>query len=189
MPNSKSVKPPGTSFSASQAFDFGDFIAGEWTYRDSRQLALVMSVQEFLGWDIRRFDAWLFGQDHWKNYPRVRQRMMEMRGRLSAAVLGSGASQIKSQRDIKYFFREIRALSIRLDNLPDTLRQDMLAVVGYKAAPASSKLDAKSIARIQRMYKEMVLSGQKYGAQTVLAKQYGLSLATIRKLLQDNTTV
>lgn len=184
MPSPKPVKWPSASLSVSAAFDFGCLVDGVWTYRDPQQYALVSAVQAALAWDIQSFDAWLFGSDHWKSYPRVRQRMIDIRGQLTVAWLAPTATEEQRELDIKSYFRAMRQVSAQLNNLPTPLRQSMLAVVDYKAEPTSTKLDAKHITRIQRLYQEMVQSGRKYGAQTQLARQYGVSLATIRKVLE-----
>jgi hypothetical protein len=178
------MKLSTASILASAAFDFGCLVDGVWMYRDPQEYALVLHVQTVLAWDIQSFDAWLFGASHWGGYPRVRQRLIEARRQLSAAWLTPTSSGKQRALDIKNYFRTTRKLSIRLHNLPNDVSDNMLAVAAYKTDAANIKMDVKQIARIQRLYAEMVQSGQKYGAQTKLAKQYGISLATLRKVLQ-----
>lgn len=183
MPHPKTPKMPDAAMLASHAFDFGGLVDGVWCYREPQQQALVCAVQTTLAWDIQQFDAWLFGASHWRSYPRVRQRLIEIRRQLSTVWLAPATDESQRTVEIKKYFRATRQLSLRLENLPQNLRQSMLAVADVRPAPASTKLNAQHAARIHRLYREMVQSGQKYGALTKLARQYGVSLATIRKAI------
>lgn len=186
MSQSLATRSPSVVELESVAFDFYYVSHGVWIYRDAVQLTVAAAVHATLAWDIQGFDAWLFGTDHWSGYPRVRQRLIEARRQLNRAWLDSTPLESQRALDIKRYFHTTRQLSVRLSNLPENLRQSMLSVLDYKATPASSKLDDRQLARIRRLYQEMIQSGQKYGAQTKLAKQYGVSLATIRKALLNS---
>jgi hypothetical protein len=56
-------------------------------------------------------------------------------------------------------------------------------VPSLKTHHSSSKLSAVEIARLQRQWAHLLSTGQKYGALTLLAKQYGVSSATIKKVV------
>ena len=168
--------------------DFGLLVDGVWTYRDPGQIHIVRAVHEVLRWDITALDAWLFGSQHWRNYPRVRQRLMSLRERLTPAFATEAENTNAVTLGITEYFRETRRLALRLDNVPDPLRQSMLAVGKIRKPKTASKLDAKRVSRIQQAYRTLVQSGQKYGAQTTLARQYGVSVALIRKMLLSAQT-
>jgi hypothetical protein len=161
--------------------DFGHWVDGVWTYRDPGQIRIVRAVHEVLKWDITALDAWLFGSEHWRNYPRVRQRLMSLRARLTHAFESEAGDPNALALGITECFRETRRLALRMDNLPDSLRQSMVAVGKIRKPKMASKLDSNRVSRIQQAYRTLVQSGQKYGAQTTLARQYGVSVSFIRK--------
>jgi hypothetical protein len=166
------------------ALDFGCVVEGIWTYRDPAQQLVARAVQEVLEWDLRVFDAWLFGRDHWRNFPRIRQRLISLREQLSHACHAHGHSSTRARQGIHDYFRETRRLALQSKNLPEALRAALVSVVRCKETRTSTRLDAKSRMRIRRMYQELVESGQKYGAQTRLARQYGVSRTTIQKVVK-----
>lgn len=163
--------------------DLGILVDGVWTYRDTIQIRIARAVQEVLKWDITELDAWLFGRQYWRNYPRVRQRLIFWRERLTHAFESDAQSANALTERICEYFRESRRLALRLDNLPHSLRLSMVAVGKLKKSKTASKLDASRTVRVQKAYRNLVESGQKYGAQTALARQYGVSVALIRKML------
>lgn len=144
--------------------DLGILADGVLTYRDTGQIHIVRAVQEVLKWDITELDAWLFGREHWRNYPRVRQRLICWRERLTHAFESDTGNADALILGIAEYFRETRRVALRLDNLPDSLR-------------------------IQQAYRNLVQSGQKYGAQTTLARQYGVPVTLIRKMLLSVQTL
>jgi hypothetical protein len=169
----------------SEVTDFGALIDGGWIYKDPEQSGVARGVDKILHWDLAAFDAWLFGQAHWRSFPKVRQQLIGLREQLTFSFrthLDNDAALLQAVQD---YFLETRRLAQRLDNLPTALRSAMLALLPTQAQPKRGKLDGRSTKRIQRLYQQMVESGQKYGAQTKLARQYGVSLTTLRKILQS----
>lgn len=165
--------------------DFGSLVDGVWTYKDPEQVRIVLAVKDVLKWDITPLDTWLFGREHWRNYPRVRQHLIGLRERLTRAVQSETNDSGALSEGISEYFRETRRLALRMDNLPDSLRQTMMAVGPIKKPKIASKLDSNRVIRIQQAYRNLVQSGQKYGAQTTLARQHGVSVAVVRKILQS----
>ena len=168
----------------SQATDFGALIKGVWTYKDPEQAGIARVVYKLLRWDLSVFDAWLYGQAHWRSFPKVRQQLIGQRAQLTFIFRTHVDSDALLLQAVQDYFLETRRLAQRLDNMPENLRQSMADVELSKPRPQGGKLDGRSTKRIQRLYQQMVDSGQKYGAQTKLARQYGVSLTTLRKILQ-----
>ena len=168
--------------------DFGRLVDGVWTYRDPEQIHLVLAVKDVLQWDITPLDTWLFGHEHWRNYPRVRQQLMDRRDRLTRAYQAEAQDAGGLAERIPEHFREIRRMALRMENLPDSLRQTMVAVGHIKKPKATSKMESDRALRIQQAYRNLVQSGQRYGAQTTLARQHGVSVAVIRKIVLSRQT-
>jgi hypothetical protein len=169
----------------SQATDFGALIDGVWTYKDSEQAGIAHAVYKSLHWDLSAFDTWLFGQAHWRSFPKVRQQLIGLREQLTFSFRAHLDNDTALLQAVQDYFLETRRLAQRLDNLPAALRSAMRGLLPTQAQPKRGKLDSRSTKRIQRLYQQMVESGQKYGAQTKLARQYGVSLTTLRKILQS----
>jgi len=147
------------------------------------QHALCETLTRILGCDWGQFDAWLYGNTHWRNFPRVRQRLMGLREQLTRVVQADMQPPPLWEHRVKDQVRKMFQLAMPLDNVPDALRKSMAQATPSTVSRRRGKLEPASIARIQRLYRQMVHSGQKYGAQTKLAQQYGVSVTTIRKLL------
>lgn len=161
--------------------DFGALVNGVWIYKDPAQSRLAQLTREVLGWDLVSFDTWLYGAEHWRSYPKVRQKLMGLREQLTHAVLAHEDSEKKQYQGIEDYFRDTRRLALKLNNLPISLRLAMPAVGRTRTRRVSS--DAR-VKRIQQEYEERVKSGQKYGAQSELAQKYGLPLHTVRRSLK-----
>jgi hypothetical protein len=168
----------------SQANDFGSSINGVWTYKDPEQSAIARIVDLYLRWDLAALDAWLYGQTHWRGFPKVRQQLTGLREQLTFTFRTHRDNEDLLHKAVLDYFLETRRLALRLDNLPSALRSSMQDGLPNQTQPPRGKLDGRSTKRIQRLYQQMVESGQKYGAQTKLARQYGVSLTTLRKILQ-----
>ena len=164
--------------------DFGSHVEGLWVYKDTTQIRITQYVMDVLAWDLVAFDAWLYGPQHWRGYPKVRQHMMGLREQLTFALATPADDERRQTEDIKDYFRSTRRLAMRMKNLPDALRLALSTVDPGKLRRAALALQSKSHQRIQQEYETMVLSGQKYGAQTELARKYGLPLHTLRKTLK-----
>jgi hypothetical protein len=169
----------------SQATDFGALIDGVWTYKDPEQAGIARAVYKLLHWDLSVFDAWLYGKAHWRSFPKVRQQLIGQRAQLTFIFRTHVDSDAMLLQAVQDYVLETRRLVQRLDNMPENLRQSMAGVELSKPRAQGGKLDGRSTKRIQRLYQQMVDSGQKYGAQTKLARQYGVSLTTVRKILQS----
>ena len=61
----------------------------------------------------------------------------------------------------------------------------MVAVSRDKTKRVASSTQEKRLIRIQQEYEDRVKSGQKYGAQSELARKYGLPLHTVRRSLKS----
>ncbi len=164
--------------------DLGAVVNGVWTYKDPDQTRIAGIVRDAIQWDLTAFDAWLYGQAHWRNYPKRRQQLMGLRHELTLACQCADGKGESSVPDIPHYFCRIRRLIARAHNVPESLRQAMLAVVIRTPLREGAKLDAKTLMRIQREYLDRVKSGEKYGAQTQLAQRYGVSVVTLRKALK-----
>ncbi|MBK6591310.1 MAG: hypothetical protein IPG23_00515 [Burkholderiales bacterium] len=164
--------------------DLGAVVNGVWTYKDPDQTRIAGIVRDAIQWDLTAFDAWLYGQAHWRNYPKRRQQLMGLRHELTLACQCADGKGESSVPDIPHYFCRIRRLVAQARNMPESLRQAMLAVAIPTPVKDSSKLDAKTLMRIQREYLDRVQSGEKYGAQTQLAQRYGVSVVTLRKALK-----
>ena len=164
--------------------DLGAVVNGVWTYKDPDQTRIAGIVRDAIQWDLTAFDAWLYGHAHWRNYPKRRQQLMGLRHELTLACQSADCKGESSCPDISNHFCRIRRLVAQARNMPEPLRQAMLAVAIPTPVRDSSKLDAKTLMRIQREYLDRVQSGEKYGAQTQLAQRYGVSVVTLRKALK-----
>jgi len=58
--------------------------AGVWTYRLEGQEQLVERCLTLLGWDLYRYDCWLFESNEWRMYTRRRVQLIEKRIDLAA---------------------------------------------------------------------------------------------------------
>jgi hypothetical protein len=168
--------------------DFGTHVDGEWVYRDPAQHVVAQKAREVLEWDLVTFDAWLYGPEHWRSYPKVRQHLMGLREQLAHAFIAHAGSEPEQGQRIKDYFRETRRLALRTPNLPPTLRMAMATVDKKKTRRQNSDLHAKNLKRLQQEYADRIRSGQKYGAQTELARKYGLPLHTVRRSLKAGST-
>jgi hypothetical protein len=166
------------------ALDFAVLVNGTWVYKDPLQVQILKHMAKELQWDQVAFDVWLYGHEHWHSFPKIRQRLIALREQLLMHWGSAADTPAVREQCIREYLRETRQLSVRLQNMPPALKAALTAVQTF-GVHKSSKLDPKSVLRIQRLYREMVLSGQKYGARTKLATQYGVSLATVRKALQS----
>ena len=164
--------------------DLGAVVNGVWTYKDPDQTRIAGIVRDAIQWDLTAFDAWLYGHAHWRNYPKRRHQLMGLRHELTLACQSADCKGESSCPDISNHFCRIRRLVAQARNMPEPLRQAMLAVAIPTPVKDSSKLDAKTLMRIQREYLDRVQSGEKYGAQTQLAQRYGVSVVTLRKALK-----
>jgi hypothetical protein len=165
--------------------DFGADVDGVWAYKDPLQVRLAQLALEVLEWDLVSFDAWLYGPDHWRSYPRGRQHLMGLREQLTNSLLAHADSETDQRQDIQNYFQHARRLALRMDNLPATLRLAMVAVSRDKTKRVASSTQEKRLIRIQQEYEDRVKSGQKYGAQSELARKYGLPLHTVRRSLKS----
>jgi hypothetical protein len=163
--------------------NIGELVDGLWVYADPGQHQICDALTRMLGCEWLHFDAWLYGNTHWRNFTRVRQRLMGMREQLAQIVQAAGQHPLHQETRVKDQVRKICRLATSLDNMPDVLRKSMTQLTPPMVFARRGKLDHASVARIQNLYWQMVHSGQKYGAQTKLAQQYGVSVTTIRKLL------
>ncbi len=164
--------------------DFGTHVDGAWVYKDPAQHTLAQLAREVLDWDLVAFDAWLYGPGHWRSYPKVRQHLMGLREQLTHAFFAHAGSEAEQGQRIRDYFRETRRLALRMENLPPSLRSAMATVDKKKTRRLTPDLQGKNLKRLQQEYADRVRSGQKYGAQTELARKYGLPLHTVRRSLK-----
>lgn len=164
--------------------DFGTHVDGAWVYKDPAQHTLAQLAREVLDWDLVAFDAWLYGPGHWRSYPKVRQHLMGLREQLTHAFFANTGDELEQAQRIRDYFRETRRLALRMENMPLALRSAMAMVDKKKTRRLTSDLQARNLKRLQQEYADRVRSGQKYGAQTELARKYGLPLHTVRRSLK-----
>lgn len=168
--------------------DFGTHVDGAWVYKDPAQHTLAQKASEVLEWDLVTFDAWLYGPEHWRSYPKVRQHLMGLREQLTHAFFALAGSEPEQGQRISDYFRETRRLALRTPNLPPTLRVAMAAVDKMKTRRLTPDVHAKNLKRLQQEYADRIRTGQKYGSQTELARKYGLPLHTVRRSLKASQT-
>lgn len=168
--------------------DFGTHVDGSWVYKDPAQYALAQRTAEVLAWDLVPFDAWLYGHGHWRSYPKVRQHLMGLREQLTHAFFAHAGNESEQGQRIRDYFRETRRLALRLENMPLALHLAMGKVDKKKTRRLTLDHQAKNLKRLQQEYADRVRSGQKYGAQTELARKYGLPLHTVRRSLKAGQT-
>jgi hypothetical protein len=168
--------------------DFGTHVDGAWVYKDPAQCTLAQMTREVLAWDLVPFDAWLYGPGHWRSYPKVRQHLMGLREQLTHAYFAHAGNESEQGQRIRDYFRETRRLTLRMENLPPSLRSAIAMVDKKTTRRLTSDHQARNLRRLQQEYAERVRSGQKYGAQTELARKYGLPLHTVRRSLKTSHT-
>jgi hypothetical protein len=156
---------------------------GPWHCDAQAQQAHTALVKEAIGWNMAAFDSWLFSNDVWRSFPKVRQLMLEQRMQLSRDCEDTTLEGAKLHEKLLHRFTALKRLAHQCKNCPADIKKTFV-VPGIKASHKGSKLSAVEAARIQRQWQHLLDSGQKYGALTLLAKQYGVSCATIKKVLQ-----
>jgi hypothetical protein len=168
--------------------DFGTHVDGRWVYKDPAQYPVAQMAGEVLDWDLVTFDAWLYGPGHWRSYPKVRQHLMGLREQLTHAFFTHVGSESEQVQRIRDYFRETRRLALRMENLPPSLRMAMATVDKEKTRRVTPDPLGKNLKRLQQEYADRLRTGQKYGAQTELARKYGLPLHTVRRSLKASQT-
>jgi hypothetical protein len=156
---------------------------GPWHCDVQAQQVHTTVVKACVGWDMAAFDHWLFSSATWRNFPKVRQRLLDQRMQLERDCSNPGLPAEHLRERLLAHFTEFKRWVGQCKNCTDEVKNSF-AVPGLKVHHASTKLSAVEIARIQRQWLHLLSTGQKYGALTLLAKQYGVSSATIKKVLQ-----
>jgi hypothetical protein len=156
---------------------------GPWHCDAHAQRLHIAVVKEALGWDMAAFDEWLFNSESWRNFPKVRQQMLDQRMQLARDCNEIGADAVQLRDKLLAHFTQFKRLANQCKNCTPEVKNSF-AVPGLKIQNTGTKLSAVEVARIQRQWKHLLDSGQKYGALSLLAKQYGVSGPTIKKVLQ-----
>jgi hypothetical protein len=140
-------------------------------------------VKAYVGWDMGAFDDWLFNSPTWRNFPKVRQQLLDQRMQLARDCSDSSLQAVLLCEKLLAHFAQFKRLTGGCKNCTNEVKSTF-AVPSLKMHHVSTKLSPVEVARIQRQWLHMLGMGQKYGALTLLAKQYGVSSATIKKVLQ-----
>lgn len=165
----------------------GTEVDGVWTYTDPEQNQIVAMAHTCLQWDLAAFDAWLYGKACWRNFPKVRQTLMGLRGQLTFALRAGPLPDHAAQRILQDYFFEVCRLASPLKNLPAPLKHTLRKTKASVWPVPGVKLDAASIRRIQRAYQHLRDHGDGYGAMQQLAEQHAVSVTTIRRVLNRKT--
>jgi hypothetical protein len=161
----------------------GAMVDGVWVYNDPEQTRIAAMALDALGWDLAAFDEWVYGNQHWRNFPKARQTLMNLRAQLTFALRAKPQARMQAVHILRDYFHEICQQVTPLKNVPEPLKASMTAVKHRIWPLAGTRLDTAAIRRIQRAHKEMLASGQGYGAQQQLAEQHGVSVTTIKRVL------
>ncbi len=158
-------------------------LLGSWHCDAQMQQEHRTLVKAYVGWDMGAFDDWLFNSPTWRNFPKVRQQLLDQRMQLARDCSDSSLQAVLLREKLLGHFAQFKRLANRCKNCTTEVKSTF-AVSSLQLQQLSTKLSPVEVARIQRQWLHMLGMGQKYGALTLLAKQYGVSSATIKKVLQ-----
>jgi hypothetical protein len=155
-----------------------------WTYADPEQVQLAQCLERLIEWDVRCMDCWLYQSPCWKGFPRVRQKLMLLRQRLTAIYRQHANNDDWLSHDAKMVLIEMHRLALSCKELVPELKLGIESRKMHNQRRAKTKLTLDHERRMHNLWLDALENGQKYGAQKTLATRYGVSVGTVKKVVK-----